>query len=102
MYVMNPPYNRYVQAVSKHFMSMAESDDNFRRRRTLIATSMFLDKLSKIEEPYNNFTNRLLELVNEMHEYANSNEPITGMYVKIAEKENAVTKEEFKKIDKGT
>lgn len=100
MYVMNPPYAKDFQAVAEHFKKMAEYDSDLRRRRTLVATSIFLNNLSKIDEPFSNFTNRLLELINEMHECANSNDPCS--VGNVSDNWNAVPNVVFTDVYDGT
>lgn len=100
MYVMNLPYAKDFQAVAEHFKKMAEHDSDLRRRRTLVATSIFLNNLSKIDEPFSNFTNRLLELINEMHECANSNDPCSAW--NVSDNGNAVPNVVFTDVYDGT
>lgn len=100
MYVMNMAYAKDFQAVAEHFKKMSEYASDLRRRRTLVATSIFLDNLSKIDEPFSNFTNRLLELINEMHECANSDDPCS--VGNVADNGNAVHGVAFTDVYDGT
>jgi hypothetical protein len=100
MYVMNLTYAKDFQAVAEHFKKMAEYASDLRRRRTLVATSIFLYNLSKIDEPFSNFTNRLLELINEMHECANSDDPCS--VENVADNGNAVHGVAFTDVYDGT